>query len=657
MSSIPETQRGDLQMQLLLIGSGEQEFLQLRELLSRASNGELGLAHASCAEDALAQLATSPYDLIFCEYKPGDGAALRLLHALRNAGRETPVIFLSDHVDQITVSAAINAGAHHVMQSLTLDETPITRAIRYAIDMYCKDRQSQKAEDMLRKLWRAVEQSADLVLITDKAGIIEYVNPAYETLAGFPKQEVVGHSPRMFKSGKHLPEFYQDMWRTILAGQVFRGVMVNRKKSGDLFFAEKTITPLRDAEGRITHFISNDRDITERRALESQLQQAQKMDAIGRLAGGVAHDFNNLLMVISAYSELTIESLPISDPSRRRVEEILGASRRATELTRQLLGFGRKQMQVLRIVDLNQVLQDICHTLPRLIGEDIELLFVPGPKLARVKVDPNQIEQIVMNLAANARDAMPQGGKLMIETINTRLDEAYVSSHSVPAGDYVLLTVTDSGKGIGAEHLSNIFEPFYTTKEEGMGTGLGLATVYGIVKQSSGFIWVYSEIGLGTAFKIYLPQVRKSSHKPVPAFLPQQELAAGSETLLLVEDETAVRESAREYLAGNGYRVLEAKNGDDALLISREYKEVIQLMITDVVMPYMGGTKLSEQLAVERPKMKVLFVSGYAENTLLRQGAVDVTNRFLQKPFTLRSLGHKVRELLGTSVAAGAGPN
>jgi signal transduction histidine kinase/CheY-like chemotaxis protein len=447
------------------------------------------------------------------------------------------------------------------------------------------------------------------------------------------------------------------MWETILAGHVFRGVMINRKSNGEFFFAEKTITPLRDTEGRITHFISNDRDITERRALESQLAQAQKMDAIGRLAGGVAHDFNNLLMVISAYSELTIESLPEADPSRHRVQEILGASRRAADLTRQLLGFGRKQVQALRVLDLNEVIEDICRMLPRLIGEDVELLFVPGKKLGRVKVDPIQIEQVVMNLAANARDAMPRGGKLTIETMNIHLDEDYVLRHSVPAGEYVLLVLADSGNGIEPEHLSNIFEPFYTTKDEGMGTGLGLATVYGIVKQSAGFVSVYSEVGMGTTFKIYFPQVRKPSRKPVPIFAPKEVSHTGSEAILLVEDEAAVRESAREYLQSNGYHVLEAKNGEDAVEVSRQYVDPIQLMITDVVMPHMGGAKLSQQLKLERPDMKVLFVSGYAENTLLRQGAIDVANRFLQKPFALKALGLKVRELLGSNEAAGVFSN
>jgi signal transduction histidine kinase/CheY-like chemotaxis protein len=442
------------------------------------------------------------------------------------------------------------------------------------------------------------------------------------------------------------------LWQTILSGNVFRDVMVNRKKNGDVFVVEKTITPLRDNEGKITHFISNDRDMTDQRRLETQLHQAQRMDAIGRLAGGVVHDFNNLLIVISSYAELMLDSLAPQHPLRRNVDEIQKASRRAADLTRQLLAFGRKQMQTLQLLDLNAIIEEVNKMLPRLIGEDIELAFVPGAKLGKVKADPGQIEQVLMNLAANARDAMPKGGTLLIETASVRLDDAYVQAHSiVPPGEYILLTVTDSGQGIAPEHLLHIFEPFYTTKEEGKGTGLGLATVYGIVKQNSGFIWVYSEPGLGTTFKIYLPQAKGAAVvlPPVPS---AEGYSGGCETVLLAEDESAVRQSTREFLSLNGYIVLEAKNGTDALAVAREYKGPIHLMISDVVMPQMGGARLAGELASERPDMKVLFVSGYAETTVARHGAIDVTTRFLQKPFSLRTLALKMREVLDAGAPA-----
>ncbi len=645
---------GSAQMQLLVVGNNEEDFTYLRDLLSKTGDGLLGLDHAHSPEEALARLARTTYHLLLCDYKSGDGMALHLLHALHKHGLGAPVIFLSDHVDEAAVETAIKAGACECVQTSSLNGATITRAIRYAIDVYCKERQRQKAEDTLRKLWRAVEQSADLVMITDLSGVIEYVNPAFEALTGYSPEEAIGRTPRLLKSGQQPPGLYQELWETILSGGVFRGILVNRKKNGEIFFAEKTITPLRDAEGRITHFISNDRDITERRRLESQLQQAQKMDAIGRLAGGVAHDFNNLLMVISAYAELMQDSLAAEHPLRRNVQEIMTASRRAADLTRQLLAFGRKQMQSLQLLDLNWIIQDINKMLPRLIGEDIQLVFVAGRNLGQVNADPVQIEQVVMNLAANARDAMPHGGKLTIETAGVRLDEAYVQRHSiVPAGDYVLLAFTDTGQGIAPEHIAHIFEPFYTTKEEGKGTGLGLATVYGIVKQNGGFIWVYSEPGIGTTFKIYLPRVQQETGRMQPLKLVE-ESPQGCETLLLVEDEAAVRQSAREFLALKGYTVLEAKNGEDALCIARDYLRPIDLMITDVVMPHLGGAKLAGQLAAERPTMKVLFVSGYAENTVLRHGAIDVTNSFLQKPFSLKALARKIREVLQTESAAAA---
>ena len=378
MDRTKESAISDTPMHLLLVGDNKEDFSYLRDLLSRTGDGHLGLDHARSPEEALVRLGQTTYDLLLCEYKSGDGAALRLLHELHRNGPGAPVIFLSDHVDEATVDAALKAGAGDLVQTSSFDEPSIARTIRYAIDVYCKERQRQKAEDTIRKLWRAVEQSADLVIITDRAGVIEYVNPAFETLSGYSRAEAMGSTPRILKSGQQTSELYSELWHTILSGNVFRDIMVNRKKNGDMFVVEKTITPLRDSEGKITHFISNDRDITDRRRLENQLQQAQKMDAIGKLAGGVAYDFNNLLMVISSYAELMLDSLAPQHPLRRNVDEIQKASRRAADLTRRLLAFGRKQMQALQLLDLNSIIEEINKMLPRLIGEDIELEFAPG---------------------------------------------------------------------------------------------------------------------------------------------------------------------------------------------------------------------------------------------------------------------------------------
>jgi two-component system cell cycle sensor histidine kinase/response regulator CckA len=647
--TISET--GNRQLQLLLVGGSERDFADLCQLLGTANHGQVRFEHATSLEDSLNKLRQRSYDLLLCSDHSTDNVAFQLLRQMRQHYSGIPIIFLSNPVNQEVIETAIQtAGCHGAAQNNRFEPSPEFAA---AIDAHSSERQQHESDEALRKLWRSVEQMADALIIMDCFGVMEYVNPAFEALTGYSRDEAIGQPFGILRSEQHADELYEEMWSTVRAGNVFRGIVINRKKNGGTLIMEKALTPLRESTGEITHFISTSRDITERRKLESDLQQAHKMDAIGRLAGGVAHDFNNLLLVISAYAELMLDSLGENDPLRRNVAEIMGASRRAADLTRQLLAFGRKQMQSLQILDLNTVIGEITGMLPRLIGEDIELVFAPGKDLGKVKADPTQIEQIVMNLAANARDAMPGGGTLSIETAMVRVDESYVQRHAiVPPGDYVLLTVTDSGQGIASKHLAHIFEPFYTTKEAGKGTGLGLATVYGIVKQNGGFVWVYSEPGLGTTFKVYLPQVQGLSCE-----VPIAKLAEGSprgcETLLLVEDETSVRLASSQFLTRSGYSVLEASNGEEALRVSRAHAGRIDLMITDVVMPKMGGPMLAEWLADERPNMKVLFVSGYAENPVLRHGKIDVTTRFLQKPFSGKMLARKVREVVEESEADG----
>ena len=650
------SEAGKRQVQLLLVGGSERDFADLCQLLGKANHGQVHFEHATSLEDSLNQLRRRSYDLLLCSDHSTDNVAFQLLRQMRQHYSGVPIIFLSDPVNQKVIETAIQtAGYHGAAQNNRPEPGPEFAATSdtYSTVRQHVESQHREPDETLRKLWRSVEQMADALIIMDRFGVMEYVNPAFEALTGYSRQGAIGQSFEILRSDQHADELYEEMWSTVRAGNVFRGIVINRKKNGEILIIEKALTPLRDGTGEITHFISTGRDITERRKLESDLQQAHKMDAIGRLAGGVAHDFNNLLLVISAYAELMLDSLGETDPLRRNVAEIMGASRRAADLTRQLLAFGRKQMQSLQILDLNAVIGEITGMLPRLIGEDIELVFAPGKDLGRVKADPTQIEQIVMNLAANARDAMPGGGRLSIETARVRVEESYVQRHAiVPPGDYVLLTVTDSGQGIAPEHMAHIFEPFYTTKEAGKGTGLGLATVYGIVKQNGGFVWVYSEPGLGTTFKVYLPQVQ-----PLTSKVPIEKLAEGSprgcETLLLVEDENSVRLASSQFLTRSGYSVLEASNGEEALRVSRAHAGRIDLMITDVVMPKMGGPMLAEWLADERPNMKVLFVSGYAENPVLRHGKIDVTTRFLQKPFSGGMLARKVREVMEESEADG----
>jgi len=504
----------------------------------------------------------------------------------------------------------------------------------------------KKAEAERTRLVTAIEQSAEGVVITNTAGDIEYVNPAFTRITGYSREEVVGHNPRILKSDKQDPAFYQQLWATILRGEIWHGELINRRKDGKVYNEELNIAPVRNARGEITHFIATKQDVTERKRLENQFRQAQKMEAVGRLAGGVAHDFNNLLTIINGYSEMVLERLDSSDPTRGQLEEIRKAGERAGSLTRQLLAFSRQQMLAPRVLDLNTLVTDVEKMLRRLIGEDIDLAIVRDPGLGQVKADSGQIEQILLNLAVNARDAMPEGGKLVIETANVELDEAYADQHGlVPPGSYVLLAVNDTGIGMNAETQAHIFEPFFTTKEQGKGTGLGLATVYGIVKQSAGFIWVYSELGRGTTFKIYLPRIDEPGES-VPASEARGHSVGGAETILLVEDEGALRALAARILQALGYRVLESDSPEDALRIGEQHQEPIHLLLTDVVMPRISGRKIAESLAFLRPALKVLYMSGYTDDAVFRNGVLEPGATFIQKPFTPAALARKVREVL-----------
>ncbi|HXW14356.1 MAG TPA: PAS domain S-box protein [Terriglobia bacterium] len=503
-----------------------------------------------------------------------------------------------------------------------------------------------RAEVERTRLVAAIEQSAEAVVITNTNGEIEYVNPAFTRISGYSREEVLGRNPRILKSGKHDPLLYQQLWGTILEGKIWRGEVVNRRKDGSLYTEEMNIAPVRDALGEITHFIATKQDVTANKAMEERLRQAAKMEAIGRLAGGVAHDFNNLLTIINGYSELGLDGLNSDDPMRRYINEIMKAGDRAASLTRQLLAFSRQQVLAPQILDLNGVVANVGEMLHRLIGENINLEMVLDPTLGHVKADAGQIEQILMNLGVNARDAMPQGGKLLIETTNVGLDDAYASNHSAFApGRYVMLAVSDTGIGMDAEIQAHIFEPFFTTKEKDKGTGLGLATVYGIVKQSGGYVWVYSEPGRGSTFKIYLPRVAEAGESAQFPEAPGRPVAA-SETILLVEDEEAVRALAARILQRLGYKVLESTSPEDALEISERHTGPIHLLLTDVVLPSMSGRKVAEFLAPLRPGMKALYMSGYTDDAIVRNGVLEATAAFLQKPFTPATLARKVREVL-----------
>ncbi len=496
-------------------------------------------------------------------------------------------------------------------------------------------------------LQSVLNHTLDGIIGIDERGIISMINRAGEKLFGHSGAEVIGQNINVLMPepyhGEHdgyLANYKRTREAKIIGiGKEVQGL----RKDGSTFPLDLAVTEFQLDDQR--YFVGIVRDISDKKRLESQLHQSQKMDAFGQLAGGVAHDFNNLLTVISGYSDLLLAKLPTDDPKTKMVDQVRRAGERAASLTRQLLAFSRQQVLEPKVLDLNVIVTDIEKMLRRLIGEDVQFTTVLAPAISPVKVDAGQFEQVIINLAVNARDAMPQGGKLTIETSESELDGWYAMTHAeARAGPYVMVAVSDTGCGMTTEVKARIFEPFYTTKGVGQGTGLGLAVVHGIVKQSGGSIDVYSEVGVGTTIRIYLPTV----HKEVAA-LPGNgvEIAPqGSETILLVEDEDSVRELATFVLRQRGYKVMTAPNGPAALHLAASCRDKIDLLLTDVVMPQMGGRKLAETLLAGHPELSVLFMSGYTDDAVVRHGVLQANTNFLQKPFTPNSLAKKVREIL-----------
>jgi PAS domain S-box-containing protein len=504
----------------------------------------------------------------------------------------------------------------------------------------------RRVEAERERLITAIEQAGEMVMVTARDGTIEYVNPAFERVTGYTQQEVMRKTPRIFKSGKQDAAFYRELWATITAGRPWRGRLVNQRKDGTLYTEDATISAVRNAAGEIVNFVAVKRDVTEQLRLAEQFVGAQKMEAIACLAGGVAHDFNNLLTVILSYASFAIEETRKDDSLQEQLLQIQKAGERAAGLTRQLLAFSRKQVLNPQVLDLNQLVVDLEKMLRRLVREDIALRWVLAPDLGRIKADPGQIEQVIMNLVVNARDAMAKGGNLTVETSNVEIDDEYAAEHvAVTPGRYVLLAISDTGCGMDATTKQRLFEPFFTTKEKGKGTGLGLSTVYGIVKQSGGNIWVYSELDKGTVFKVYLPRVGDGL-EPEKLKRTGERPAIGTETILMVEDDGSLRAALERMLRKMGYKVLTATNGDEALLASEQQQGEIHLLLTDVVMPQMSGPQLAEQLKRRRPKMRILFTSGYTDDSIVHHGVLDPGTEFIGKPFSAADLARKVRDVL-----------
>ena len=502
----------------------------------------------------------------------------------------------------------------------------------------------RQIEEKMRQLVTAIEHAEEQIVVTDRQGKIQYCNPAFERVTGYSHAEVEGQNPRILRSGKHPPEFYRELWATLLRGEVWRGRLINRKKDGTFYDEDATISPILDASKRITGFVAIKRDVSERVHLERQLLQAQKLESIGRLAGGVAHDFNNLLTVINGYADFLLAELDPESELRSDAEEIRRAGERAAGLTKQLLAFSRKQIVEPKIVDVNAILRDSRRMLQRLIGEDVRLLTSEHPSLGRIKADPEQIYQVLMNLVVNARDAMPDGGTVNLETANVRFDQAQAAHPDSRPGPYVRITVTDDGIGMDERTRQRVFEPFFTTKDRDRGTGLGLSTVYGIVRQSGGWTEVKSEPGAGTCFALYFPEVEVVPDDGAAAL---SSVSASSEgTVLLVEDQDSVRRFSRSTLERHGYRVLEAANADEALDVVLAFRGEIHLLLTDVVLPGLNGKRLSERLRELRPKMKVLFMSGYTDEVLGHRGVLEPGVAYIPKPFSPDKLADKIAQVL-----------
>jgi two-component system cell cycle sensor histidine kinase/response regulator CckA len=631
----------DDRFRILLVDDNPDDRMLIRRALVREFP-EVEITEVGDPTTLARALKSEPFDLVITDYGLGFTDGFALLDTLKTQWPECPVILCTGTLSEEIAVEALRKGLDDYVLKDPRRFMRLPAAVRSAID-HARQRAAARAAE---RRYHELFDGAPVGLIRSLPdGRILAANAAAARITGFPSVAAL-----LDVSVADLYADISDRARVIAAlerGETLQDLEIQgRRQDGTLIWVSVNVRPVKDAGGRTLHYEWSLADITERRQLESQLRQAQKMEAVGQLAGGVAHDFNNLLTVIGGRCYLMLGKLGPDDALRREVELVRGAAERAARLTHQLLAFSRKQVLEPRVLDLNETVTGIEPLLRRLIGEDIEISVACGAELGRVKADAGQVEQVILNLAVNARDAMPQGGRLVLETANVTVDER--AARRVPdlaPGCYVVLSVTDSGHGMDAATRAQIFEPFFTTKEVGKGTGLGLATVYGIVKQSGGFIEVESEPGRGASFKVYLPRVEEAVAVPEPAKAPGT--LRGSETVLLVEDDESLRTFAREILTVQGYVVLEATSPADALRIQETHPGRIHLLLTDVVMPEMNGRQLAERLKIARPDMVVLFMSGYTGAALGDRGEVaEFTGHLLPKPFTPDGLSRRVRDVL-----------
>ena len=634
---------------LVVEDRAEDAELTVRELRRAALDCET--VRVDTAQAFRRALADFRPDIVLADYTvPGFGG-MAALEILKTDAPEIPLIVVTGSLDEETAAECIKAGAadYVLKTNLIRLEPAISGALAFSQSQADKHA-AESALRMSERRFRAlVEESWDAVALFGSDGSILYGSPATTRLLGYDLSEFVGRNAMELIHPDDRAAVLVSLQEAMVAPRARVQVAARvRHKNGSWRYLEGVFTNLLD-DPSVAAIVNNYRDVTDRRILEEQVMLSKKMEAIGRLAGGVAHDFNNILTAIGGYTDLLLADLPPDDHRRHDVEEIYQAAQRAAGLTQQLLAFSRRQVLQPKVIDLNALVPEIEKMLRRLIGEDILFATVLHPHLGNVRADPGQIEQVIVNLAVNARDAMPDGGRLTIETRNVELDAEYAVDHpTVKPGRYVMLAVTDSGVGMDEETKSRIFEPFFTTKVRGKGTGLGLATVYGIVQQTGGHIWPYSEPGRGTTMRVYLPRVDAPADAIEHPSDAAPDTLRGNETILVVEDEAPVRAVTRQLLERNGYTVLEAPDGAAALALvdGAAGSRHIDLLLTDVIMPGMSGRELADKLKARRPNVRVLFMSGYTDDAVVRHGMLEPGLAYLEKPFRPPMLLKKVRGVL-----------
>jgi len=595
---------------------------------------------AKSKEEFHAALKQGRYDLIVSNLALPDADRNALLAASHELQSDAPVLFVAGAIGEAPAKTANSILKNH--------QNGLEHVIRLALGKSSERKERQPVEGPLRFQSSALEAVANGILLTDATGKILFANRAFCVMTGYAPEEILGKTPAFLNSGKQDAGFFRDLWNTILNGQVWQGELINRRKDGTLYHEEMTITPIRAENGNISQFISVKQDITQRKQFKEQLHQARKMEAIGQLAGGIAHDFNNLLTVIHGNVQLVMmANRHLDEENSQWLKQAIDATERAGNLIRHLLAFGRKQDIQFQPLNLNHVISNFTKMLHRVIGENITLRCSYAKDLPPVDADIGMMEQVLINLIVNARDAMPEGGSITIATEAIQVNAVRLQTHpEAQLGQFVRITVSDTGSGIYPEYLPRIFEPFFTTKEAGKGTGLGLATVYGIVKQHQGWIEVSSRLGSGTTFEIFLPAGIYGGPK-ASLQLKKTVPADGHEKILLVEDDADVRMVARDVLEESGYQILEASDGSEALNVWKSSSSQVDLLLTDIIMPGgLNGWELADRLRGEQPGLKVILMSGYSHE---RFGKIQLNSHILPKPFSSESLTETVRSCLDSA--------